>query len=376
MDVNRIAVFLPSFGGGGAERVMVSLANAFYERGYHVDLVVVSAQGPYLKNVSPGVRVVDLGVSRVSKALLPLSRYLRKVCPVAMLSAMTHANILAIVACMLSRVKTRLVVSERSTISMDYSRASGLFSWVNYKLVNFLYPMACGVSAVSRAAAEDLANFSGIGIERIKVIYNPFDLRKIGRLSSSENGHPWFAAGQPPVILGIGRLTEPKDFSTLIRAYAQLRESRPARLLILGEGEKRGELTKIAKDLGLSSADFQMPGFVKNPFSYLARCAVFVLSSRWEGLPGALIEALACGAPVVSTDCPSGPREILENGRWGSLVPVGDVMMLAAEIARVLDTPINKLPDVRYRASFFDEDSSVNTYLGILGLPLRASMLE
>lgn len=366
----RVAIYLPSLRGGGAERVMVTLANAFAERGYATDLVLATAEGPYLKDVSDQVRVVDLHAGRVSKALLPLARYLRRERPRAMLSAMDHANVVAVAARLLARVPCRLVVSERSTISVDAARAQDAVARAVYALVPWAYRRADAIVAVSREAAADLERFARLPAGSVRAIYNPFDLERIARLAAEPLTHPWFGPGQPPVVLAIGRLTEQKDFPSLIRAFAAVRSCRPVRLLILGEGELRGELEALVRTCGLTADDVQMPGFVANPFAYLARCAVFVLSSRWEGLPGVLIEALACGAPVVSTDCPSGPREILEDGRWGRLVPVGDVEALAAAILATMAEPQH--PDVVARARDFGADGAVDEYLeALLGTSLE-----
>ncbi len=369
MSAAQIAIFIPSLNGGGAERVMVSLANAFARRGYAVDLVLASVQGPYLSDVSPSVRIVDLKAGRVLKALLPLARYMREERPASMLVAMTHANIIAVSAKMLARASVRLVVSERSTISVECQRARGWVARGVYALVARLYPSADAIIAVSQAAANDLVWFAGLPANAVKVIYNPFDLTLIRSRAAEPTGHPWLAPGQPPFILAIGRLCEQKDFSCLLKAFAQLRSTRKARLLILGEGELRDELEDQIVKMGLTAEEVQMPGFVANPFAYMAGCAVFVLSSRWEGLPGVLIEALAAGAPVVSTDCPSGPREILEDGRWGTLVPAGDSQALARAIEGVLSTAQSELPAGRERALFFDQNKAVDGYLNALGLP-------
>lgn len=366
--VTDIALFLPSLHGGGAERVMLTLANAMSARGYAVDLVLGTADGAYLKDVSPTLRIIDLKCKRVIRALVPLARYLRQQRPKAMLSALNHANIIAITANTFAGGKTRLVVSEHSTISVEASRARTLAAKVIYLLISKTYRQADGVIAVSKNAAEDLQHFSRLPAGSVRAIYNPFDLGFIARQAERAPEHPWLAPGQPPLVIAIGRLTEPKDFPVLIRAFARVRAQRVARLLILGEGELRIELSALIAKVGLTNADVQLPGFVPNPFSYLARSSVFVLSSRWEGLPSVLIEAMACGTPVVSTDCPSGPREILEDGRWGPLVPPGDVESLAQAIESVLATPRDLLPDVRTRAKDFDQRIAVDAYLDALGV--------
>lgn len=370
---NLLALFLPSLDGGGAERVMVTLANAFAARGYAVDLVLAKAQGPYLKDVSPAVRIVDLNVERVLKAIFPLIRYMKSERPAVMLSAMGHANIVALLARKLARTSIRLVVSERGLISGEYAIASSLAARATFMLVPMVYRWADAVCAVSKAASDDLAHFARFPSGYVKTLYNPFDLEKISKLSKGELHHPWFAEGQPPVVLGIGRLNEAKDFSVLIRAFARLRTSHRARLMILGEGELRFDLESQISALGLSSDDVELPGFVSNPFLYLSRCSIFVLSSRREGLPGVLVEAMACAAPVVSTNCLSGPDEILEGGKWGKLVPVGDVEALAAAMAEVLDTPLEQLSNVRLRAQDFEQEHAVDAYLALMGLPKRVS---
>lgn len=363
-----LAIFLPTLNGGGAERVMVTLANAFSARGFKVDLVLATAAGPYLKEVAPTVRVVDLQAGRIIKALVPLVRYLRRERPMAMLSAMGHANVVALLARKLARVPVWVVVSERGLISGEHAIAKGAVPHLNYRLIRLLYPGADGICTVSQAASADLAAFARLPLQRVQTIYNPFDLSRIAQLAAAPLLHPWFEPGQTPVLLAIGRMNEAKDFPILIRAFAQLRQRRAARLVILGEGELRPELESLLRQLDLGADAVQLPGFVPNPYAWLARCSLFVLSSRREGLPGALIEAMACGAPVVSTNCLSGPDEILEGGRWGQLVPVSDVDALAVAMESALDTPKNQLPDVRLRAADFEQERAVDAYLRLLGM--------
>lgn len=369
MRAVRLAFFIPSLCGGGAERVMVTLANAVAARGYHVDLVLASAEGPYLTDVSERVRVVDLKVGRVLRGLLPLTYYLRSQRPAVMISAMNYVNVAAFAACRLARVSTRLLVSEHNTITEESARSRSVFGRIVYSLVPRVYRRADVVVAVSQAAARDLERFAGLLHGAVRVIYNPFDFTRISDMAKLAPEHPWLVPGQPPVILAIGRLTEAKDFSTLIRAFSLMRAKHGARLLILGEGEMRGALQGVVDECGLTSDEVQMPGFVSNPFAYLSRSAAFVLSSRWEGFGNVLVEALACGAPVISTDCPSGPREILEDGLWGQLVPAGDVQALAQAMDFVLSSPKEQLPDARGRAKEFDQERAVDAYLDALGLP-------
>lgn len=342
---------------------MVTLANALAEQGLSVDLVLAKATGSYLNLVAPAVRVVDLGATRVITSLPGLVRYLRRERPWAMLSALSHANVVAVWARQLARVSTRLVVSERNAISAALGgirlRREGWMPW----FMRISYPHAEAVVAVSKGVADDLARIIGLPRGRIDVVYNPIDAGQVQRRSLEPVGHPWFRVGEPPVILGVGRLTMQKDYPTLIRAFARLREKREARLVILGEGELRGALQELIADLGLSES-IALPGFVDNPFAWMRAADLFVLSSAWEGLPGVLIQAMACGTRVVSTDCPSGPAEILENGQWGRLVPVGDVEALVQAMGASLDDPAP--PDVVRRVADFSIEKAVEGYLQAL----------
>jgi glycosyltransferase involved in cell wall biosynthesis len=216
---------------------------------------------------------------------------------------------------------------------------------------------------VSRGAADDLARTSGLPRDRVEVVYNPVITPTMLALARQAPDHPWFAPGQPPVIVGAGRLTRQKDFFTLLRAFAEVRRRRPARLIILGEGEDRSALQALADDLGVAD-EVALPGFQENALAYMAGSAVFALSSAWEGLPTVLIEALAAGARVVSTDCPSGPREILQDGRLGALVPVGDAVALAAAILEALGRPAGAVPVDALTP--FTRDASVDHYLRVI----------
>jgi glycosyltransferase involved in cell wall biosynthesis len=226
------------------------------------------------------------------------------------------------------------------------------------------YPWASSVVAVSRGAADDLARTSGLPRDRVQVVYNPVITPTMIALAGQTPDHPWFAPGQPPVILGVGRLTRQKDFPTLLRAFAEVRRRRAARLIILGEGEDRSALEALARELGVAG-DVALPGFRDNAMAYMARSALFVLSSAWEGLPTVLIEALAAGTRVVSTDCPSGPREILEDGRLGLLVPVGDPAALAEAMIDTLDQPAGPPPLASLTP--FTRDAAVDHYLHLVG---------
>jgi len=361
----RVAIFVPSLQGGGAERMMVRLANGFADKGIAIDLVVARAEGPCLDEVASQVRVVDLGRTRVLASVLALARYLRRERPLGMLSALNHANVVAIFARWIARTPTRLVVSERATLSLMQQTAQGIRSRLMPTLMRLTYPRADAVVAVSMGVADDLANSIGLPRAKVRVIYNPVVTQALLSSSRDRPVHPWFADGAPPVVLAAGRLEAEKDFECLIRAFSLLHGARTVRLMIVGEGSQRPALERLVAELGLS-ADVELPGFVAEPYPYMRHAALFVQSSRTEGLPGALIEAMACGTPVVSTDCPSGPAEILEHGRWGRLVPVGDVETLAVAMAATLDSQKN--PPVERRAADFGVDRAVAGYLEALGV--------
>jgi glycosyltransferase involved in cell wall biosynthesis len=336
----RLAIFLPGLYGGGAERTMLNLAQGLAGRGYAVDLVLAQAEGPYLVEVPESVRLVELHARRLrawrTLASLPaLVRYLRREQPEAILSALVHANIATLWARRLAGVPQRAVINEQNMFSRWNQQLPNRSRWLALRLVRRFYPWADGIVAVSKGVAHDLAQVVRIPDERIQVIYNPIVTPELQMKARAPLKHPLLTPDGPPVILAVGRLTAQKDFATLIHAFALVRQAHPARLLILGEGEERSMLEALVRQLGLDQ-DVDLPGFVDNPYAYMAHASLFVLSSRWEGLPTVLVEALYCGAPIVATDCPSGPREILADGQYGQLVPVGNVVALAQAIEATL----------------------------------------
>lgn len=362
-----VTIFLPSLAGGGAERSMLSVANGLAARGVNVTLALAKAVGPYLQDVRPEVRVLDLKSTTVPRALPGLVRHLRRTRPVAVLSAMSQANVAAALAHRWSGRPGRLVLSERVHPSSLFSEFPGLRTRLLRALMRLTYPWADAIVTVSQGVADDLTRVLPVAQQRVTTIYNPVVDEQLRKRAQATPTHPWLLSKEAPVILAVGRLIAQKDFATLIDAFALLRRRRALRLLILGEGELRSSLQAYAERLGIG-ADIALPGFDPNPFAAMRTAAVFVLSSRFEGLPGVLIQAMACGARSVSTDCPSGPREILEDGRWGRLVPVGDAAAMAAAIAAALDD--SQPADARVRAEAFNEERAIAAYAGVLGLPV------
>ena len=358
----KISVVLHDLRGGGAERMMLRIAKGMGDRGRNVDLVLVKAQGEFLQDIPDSVRVVDLDSPSVASAIPLMVRYLRKEAPVAILTALTHMNVAVAAARWLARSKARLVLSERNQISL---KAADVRAWrqrLVYAGVRFAYPLADAVTAVSKGVANDVLQFARVKPQNVQVIYNPAFGDDLLVRSQEPLDHPWFADGQPPVVLAVGRLHHQKGFDILLDAFSAVLAERPCRLIVLGEGEQRETLERQARQLGIT-AYVQFPGFVKNPYAYMSRAALFVLSSRWEGLPGALIEAMACGCAVVATDCPSGPAEIIENGTQGAIVPVEDSDALAAAMLEALNTPRGRGVD---RARRFNTASAVDAYLEML----------
>lgn len=358
-----IALFLPSLEGGGAEMVMVTLANGLAAQGWRVDLVVAHATGAYVKNVSSAVRLIDLRAARVLYSVPVLVRYLRREQPPVLLSALNYANVVALWASRLANVGTRVVISEHNNVTRDMRAEPMGRSWLIPLLMRRCYPWANGIVAVSSGVADELSKALGLPRERIDVIYNPAVTERLRELSMLTVTHPWLAPDEPPVILAVGRLAAQKDYPTLIKAFAALRAHREARLVILGEGELRESLEAMVASLRLSD-DVAFMGFVDNPYAWMRQASLFVLSSAWEGFGNVLAEAMACGTAVVSTDCPCGPAEILEDGAWGQLVPVGDSVALHEAMLAGLSG--NPRPDVERRAQQFDLGQAVQAYLHVM----------
>ena len=377
--MTRIACFFSTSGHSGVDRAAGHLIPALARRGYRVDLLKVRRHGPELPEVPPGVRVIDLG-SRYTYACLPaIAAYLRRERPAVLLSDKDRVNRTALFARTLARlvpgrraggpdrIPTRLVFSSGTTISIDLATRGPVERWVQRHSMGRLYPLADQVIVTSAGVADDMAAYTGLRRDLIRVVPSPVVRESLFTATLPRPDHPWFGDPAAPLILSVGELCYRKGFDTLLRAFARVRAQRPCRLMILGRGEERAALLALADELGVVD-DVALPGFVPEPYAYMAHADLFAFSSRWEGLGFVPIEALAVGTPVVSTDCPSGPREILADGRYGPLVPVDDAAALAEALSTTLDHPLP--PDrLREAARPYAIEASTDAYLNAMGLP-------
>ncbi len=341
-DKVKITFFIHSLNGGGLQKCVLTLIRELINLGYLVEIIVASNVGLMTTEIPSDVSVVNLGIrlgqGRLLIAIIPFLFYCLKTKPSIIISSSTKVNSIALVAILLTRLKCWVIVSEHHLIFRSRS-----INQVQGRLIPFfvrlLYQRANAIHVVSRGVALDLTAATGLDFSRIRVIYNPILTPELFIKSEEPLSHPWFSKNMPPVILGVGRfVNQEKDFTSLIYAYSLVKLKIDSRLVILGEGHERKQLQALITTLGLQDS-VALPGFDINPYKYMKRASVFVLSSRMEGFGNVLAEAMALGIPVVSTDCPGGPAEILENGKWGDLVPVGDVAALAEAIERALIAP-------------------------------------
>jgi glycosyltransferase involved in cell wall biosynthesis len=360
----RIAIFIPQLAAGGVQRCVILLAKGFLNNGLDVDLVVGRADGPFRRQVPAEVNLVDLHSAHIRSALPGLLRYLKASTPTALLSAQTHANIVAAWACKLSKQKIRLVVSEHNNMTAVVNSPGAGKDRLRPILARLFYPWADEIVAVSQGVARSLTDLTGISSSHIQVIYNPLIPEDLDGLRTAPCSHPWLPSNKIPVILAVGRLEKQKDYPTLIQAAAIINKRQEIHLLILGEGSERPFLEALVTQSDIQ-AIVDMPGYVDNVYAYMNRSSVFVLSSAWEGFPSVLVEAMACEIPVVSTDCPSGPDEILEGGRYGRLVPAGNPDAMAEAIEAALKNP-GALEQARTRAGEFSIERAVQKYLPLL----------
>ena len=397
----KIAILLKSFAAGGVERITLILARHLVERGHQVSLIVLKNRGPLAGKVDRRVEVQPLksrlsilGRALVLRAdpwgvcesfrpvLLPIKadkticflpalvRAIRKLQPEAVLAAMPYVNLEAVWATELAGSRARVVVNENIEISPYIEERRGWRHSYLLPLMARTYARANAIVGASNGVGDDLARATGLDRNRITTIYNPIVTTEMLEEALKPVDHPWFRSDSPPVVINIGRLADQKSHPTLLQAFARVRSQRNMRLVILGgagtaekTARRQGELMRVARDLGIEE-DVQLLGFKENPYPYLARAGVFTLSSRYEGLPTVLVEAMACGCPVVSTACP-GSVEILEDGKYGQIVPIGDADALGQAINKTLDSPPNT-DTLKRRSLDFSAERSAEQFESVL----------
>ncbi len=336
----RLAVYCGPFDGGSTAKIAARLANGFAARGVAADLLVTASRAPIPEAAAPGVRVVHMGRMGPLTRVPSMALYLRRERPAAVLTHRIREDVFTLKAARLARTATPVFVTVHGRMSVKLDHVAGLKGRRRRAEVRNWYPHNRGIVAISRDTADDLCRLLGPGAA-VTTIPNPIITPELTALAAAPIDHPWFARpGEgPPVLVFAGRLELEKDLPTLLHAFARLRAERDCRLLIIGDGRLRGEVESLRAALGLTDS-VDLPGWAPNPYPYLRRADLVVLSSIWDALPTVLIEALALGTPVVSTACGAGPCEILEDGRYGPLVPPGDPLALAAALARTLAAPL------------------------------------
>jgi glycosyltransferase involved in cell wall biosynthesis len=371
MNKNLISLLITPMTGNGGDRVVINLSQAFVELGYTVDWVVPEVTDYHraiLETLPPQIHTIDFGLPISAmiyfKKLFKLKNYLEQTEPLVLLANGDYVG-LANAAKRISRSRTKIVQVVHVSVSHYFGKLISFRTKAKYFFLKHFYQSSDGFVAVSQGVAQDLAKLTDIPLNQIQTIYNPVVTANLLEQAKASIDHPWFAPGQPPVILGAGRLHPQKDFATLIRAFAKVRQQRMVRLLIIGgEPDQKDKLQSLIEELHLEQ-DAQLFGFTDNPYAFMAQATVFALSSRYEGFGNVLVEAMATGTPVVSTDCESGPAEILDNGKYGKLVPVENPEALASAILATLDNPIDTKM-LQVRANEFTDIESAKQYLNLI----------
>lgn len=359
------ALFISNLRPGGIQRVILNLSKSLHRKGATVHILAVKGDGDLIREVPDGVDVIIFDSATSFQRLSHLSNYIRQYKPSALLSTHPNMNIIAVLAKRLSFAKTRVIVSEHNDplLAGSYRKKTRRFTPPPF-LIKLAYQWADAIVAVSEGVADGIAATTGIAREQIQVIYNPIEIERIKILSKASVSWPTVKNRDGTKLLAVGRLSPQKDVATLLQAFKILTERKPAQLLILGEGELRSELEAEVKRLGIEES-VTLFGYAENPYAYMRTADVFVSSSLWEGLPTVHIEALATGCQVVSTDCPSGPFEILAGGKYGRLVPVKQPDALATAIEQTINDPLPR-ELLQRRAEFFNVDRSTDKYWRIL----------
>jgi len=346
----KISLFFISFSPGGGERVMLELSSALVDDGFEVDIVVVNKKGAYLEQVDKRVNIVDLDSPRIIFSLPKLMSYLRYARPGVILALEEYTHIVALLARKFSGIDTKVILRIGNIYSILFKKYKSKRDKIIPFIAKRIYKWADEIIAVSGGVGYDVQNTFSIPSEKISVINSPKNIDQIISKSQELVDHSWLGDDNKKVIISSGRLREQKDFFTLIKAFKLIKENKDIRLIIMGDGGDRQKLQELIDKLNLKEK-VELVGFVKNPYSYLAKADIFVLPSLWEGLPNTLLEAMVCGLPVVSTDCLAGPREVLapdsdfrnrmsegiEKAEFGILVPMKDENNLAKALSILLE---------------------------------------
>jgi glycosyltransferase involved in cell wall biosynthesis len=354
--------------------MMVNLAGGMAGHGAEVHLVLKDAPNlPFIADIARhlengSVRVFPLQTAGRTDLKKALAAYIAGQNPDALLSArIRNGHDLAVSVCRQMQTGTRVYLRIATHVSRRGHNQSWFRRLRERRSLCRAASRADGIISVSRGVAADFAGLCGIDPAEIRVLPNPVVAGHLHQMAQEPLCHPWFAPGEPPVVLGAGGFRNQKDFPTLLRAFARVRETIPARLVILGTGRLKHRMISLARSLGIS-ADMHLPGFVQNPYAYMARAGVFALSSRWEGSPNVLVEALAVGTPVVAADCPGGPREVLEDGFYGRLIRPGDPGKMAEALLQALKERPERKRLMQGALHRYSARSSAAAYLCAFGL--------
>jgi len=331
MSKIKVLFVLPSLRGGGAERVILTLLKGLDVSKFQSELVLLEKTGNYVEDLLKNLKVYALNKKKARFAIFSLARFLTYQRPKILFTTLPQINALGYLSLKISHSKPFWIIRRA-----NYEPPQ-ILPFLTKFFLKKSYQKADKIVCVSKGLAKDLAKYWHISEKKINVIPNPIDIDNIQNLAKSRINHPWFYS-QTPIIVAVGRLTGQKGFSFLIKAFSQVLSQFKAKLVILGQGPEKETLEQLTREFRVER-EVEFLGFQNNPYPYIARAQVFVLSSLWEGFPNVLVEAMACGVPVVATDCPFGPREILEDGKYGLLVPPANEEALAKAILKILESP-------------------------------------